>query len=305
MTFCILGVLLVATSLSNAEKNETSQNWNVTTIMTTTIAVSTTTTAKSRVTTELGPKLKDFACHRPDDCSDVDGTYCDADVGFCLCKPDYPVTDTNHCYKESKYDEFCRLDIQCQRRDKNTKCNRDFNMCECQPQYVAQSFNNGQFWCVRPSTTQNSESGIGSFVDPTLFIILGAMALMFIVMCVVLQLFAKAQFAENRSIFNTANPRLMNVSLLKDNKGHHPSTKKKKMTRNVSINDEESGEPCGISGNTSNRKRSQPTLVVKGHRRSSAAAAAATANIAAATANANMNGSEDKIMVEMKDSRAA
>jgi len=305
MTFCIWGVLLVATSLSNAEKNETAQNWNVTTIMTTTIAVSTTTTAKSRVTTELGPKLKDFACHRPDDCSDVDGTYCDADVGFCLCKPDYPVTDTNHCYKESKYDEFCRLDIQCQRRDKNTKCNRDFNMCECQPQYVAQSFNNGQFWCVRPSTTQNSESGIGSFVDPTLFIILGAMALMFIVMCVVLQLFAKAQFAENRSIFNTANPRLMNVSLLKDNKGHHPSTKKKKMTRNVSINDEESGEPCGISGNTSNRKRSQPTLVVKGHRRSSAAAAAATANIAAATANANMNGSEDKIMVEMKDSRAA
>jgi len=131
MTSCILGVLLVATSLSNAEKNETAQNWNVTTIMTTTIAVSTTTTAKSRVTTELGPKLKDFACHRPDDCSDVDGTYCDADAGFCLCKPDYPVTDTNHCYKESKYDEFCRLDIQCQRRDKNTKCNRDFNMCEC------------------------------------------------------------------------------------------------------------------------------------------------------------------------------
>lgn len=125
-------------------------------------------------------------------------------------------------------------------------------------------------------------------------------------MCVVLQLFAKAQFAENRSIFNTANPRLMNVSLLKDTKGHHPSTKKKKMTRNASTNDEESGEPCGISGNTSNRKRSQPTLVVKGHRRpSAAAAAAATANVAAATANANMNGSEDKIMVEMKDSRAA
>jgi len=126
-------------------------------------------------------------------------------------------------------------------------------------------------------------------------------------MCVVLQLFAKAQFAENRSIFNTANPRLMNVSLLKDNKDNkRMSAKKKKMTRNVSINDEESGEPCGISGNTSNRKRSQPTLVVKGHRRpSAAAAAAATANVAAATANANMNGSEDKIMVEMKDSRAA
>ena len=42
-----------------------------------------------------------------------------------------------------------------------------------------------------PTHTQNSNNGIGSFVDPTLFIILGAMALMFIVMCVVLQLFAK------------------------------------------------------------------------------------------------------------------
>jgi len=306
MTSCILGVLLVATSLSNAEKNETAQNWNVTTIVTTTIEVSTTTTTTAKPE-DLGPKLKDFACHRPDDCSKVDGTYCDADVGFCLCKPDYPVTDTNHCYKESKYDEFCQLDIQCQRRDKNTKCNQDFNFCECQPQYVAQSFNNGQFWCVRPTHTQNSDNGIGSFVDPTLFIILGAMALMFIVMCVVLQLFAKAQFAENRSIFNTANPRLMNVSLLKDNKGHHPSTKKKTIKRNQSIDDAESGDPCGISGNTSNRKRSQPSLVVKGHRRAScaAAAAAATANVVAATTNANMNGSEDKIVVEMKDSRAA
>ena len=45
---------------------------------------------------------------------------------------------------------------------------------------------------------------------------------------------------------------------------------------------------------------------VKGHRRPScAAAAAATANIAASTANANINRSENKIVVEMKDSRAA
>ena len=49
--------------------------------------------------TNSGPKLKDFACRRPEDCSNIDGTYCDADLGFCLCKPDYPVTDTNHCYK--------------------------------------------------------------------------------------------------------------------------------------------------------------------------------------------------------------
>ena len=53
---------------------------------------------------------------------------------------------------ESKYDDFCQLDIQCQKHDKNTKCNRDFNLCECQQQYVVQSFNNGQSWCVRKQT---------------------------------------------------------------------------------------------------------------------------------------------------------
>ena len=113
-----------------------------------------------------GPHLKTVPCGKPGDCNHVDGTYCDADVGLCLCKPDYPVTDSSHCYKgmsqskkcilttsllctESKYDDFCQLDIQCQKHDKNTKCNRDFNLCECQPQYVVQSFNNGQSWCVR------------------------------------------------------------------------------------------------------------------------------------------------------------
>ena len=33
--------------------------------------------------------------------------------------------------------------------------------------------------------------GVGSYVDPTLFAIMGALILMFIVLCVVLQLFAK------------------------------------------------------------------------------------------------------------------
>ena len=33
--------------------------------------------------------------------------------------------------------------------------------------------------------------------------------------------FYRAQFQENRSIFNTPNPRLMNVSLLKDSKSYH------------------------------------------------------------------------------------
>lgn len=41
-----------------------------------------------------------------------------------------------------------------------------------------------------PSGSQ-TDMGVGSYVDPTLFAIMGALILMFIVLCVVLQLFAK------------------------------------------------------------------------------------------------------------------
>ena len=38
-------------------------------------------------------------CADPSDCAGAQGTYCDVDAGRCACKPDYPVTDTRHCYK--------------------------------------------------------------------------------------------------------------------------------------------------------------------------------------------------------------
>lgn len=260
-------------------------------------------------TIDDGPHLKTVPCGKPGDCNHVDGTYCDADVGLCLCKPDYPVTDSSHCYKESKYDDFCQLDIQCQKHDKNTKCNRDFNLCECQPQYVVQSFNNGQSWCVRPSGSQ-TDMGVGSYVDPTLFAIMGALILMFIVLCVVLQLFAKARFQENRSIFNTANPRLMNVSLMKDTKSaaQARSKKQRKSMRNTSMipdtltntagNDEAASVVASATAVASNpsRKRSQASTL-KGGRGASIMAATSTSASAS-------NGNEEKILIEMKDSTA-
>jgi hypothetical protein len=163
--------------------------------------------------------LRRIPCHDPSDCGQnvLHGAYCDLDTMLCACKPDYPVTDTNNCYKESKFDEFCRLDIQCQRTDTNTRCNLDLNMCQCQPRYIPKKKNgHRKQMCVEDLTA--SSSSTGAFYDPALFGIMGGLALMFIVMCVVLQLFAKAQFreSENRTIFNTPNPRLMNVSLMKD-----------------------------------------------------------------------------------------
>lgn len=49
--------------------------------------------------------------------------------------------------------------------------------------------------------------------------------------------FSRARFQENRSIFNTANPRLMNVSLMKDTKSASQarSKKQRKSMRNTSM----------------------------------------------------------------------
>lgn len=54
---------------------------------------------KTAAENEEETALKNVDCSKPLDCNQLDGTYCDVDVGRCLCKPDYPVTDTNHCYK--------------------------------------------------------------------------------------------------------------------------------------------------------------------------------------------------------------
>uniref|UniRef100_V9IA62 Uncharacterized protein n=2 Tax=Apis cerana TaxID=7461 RepID=V9IA62_APICE len=64
------------------------------------------------------------------------------------------------------------------------------------------------------------------YIDPTMIGVLVGMALMFIIICVVLRLFSKARWRENRTIFNTPNARLMNVSLLRENKLLHPQERR-------------------------------------------------------------------------------
>ncbi|KAJ4432394.1 hypothetical protein ANN_21013, partial [Periplaneta americana] len=68
---------------------------------------------------------------------------------------------------------------------------------------------------------KNEDTTPPRYVDPTMIGVLVGMALMFIILCVVLRLFSKARWRENRTIFNTPNPRLMNVSLLRDSKLLH------------------------------------------------------------------------------------
>jgi len=70
-------------------------------------------------------------------------------------------------------------------------------------------------------SASNKEPASVQYIDPAMIGVLVGMALMFVIICVVLRLFSKARWRENRTIFNTPNPRLMNVSLLKDSKLLH------------------------------------------------------------------------------------
>ena len=47
----------------------------------------------------------------------------------------------------ANFNGFCRLDIQCQHTDKNTRCNPDLNMCQCLPRYKPQR-SGREKWCM-------------------------------------------------------------------------------------------------------------------------------------------------------------
>ncbi|XP_049842684.1 cell death abnormality protein 1 isoform X3 [Schistocerca gregaria] len=166
----------------------------------------------------LGGELKyGDRCDDSSQCG-FDHGVCEKQSGkqLCLCQPDYPVTNhINMCGKPAKINETCEFSEQCERTTEKTEC-RD-GRCVCLFQMGALYKNDGSVECVdikqEPPSLQ--------YVDPTMIGVLVGLGLMFIILCVVLHLFSKARWRENRTIFNTPNPRLMNVSLLRDSKLIH------------------------------------------------------------------------------------
>ena len=44
-------------------------------------------------------ELTSLPCEEPNDCHSIESSYCDFEANLCRCKPDFPVTDSKHCYK--------------------------------------------------------------------------------------------------------------------------------------------------------------------------------------------------------------
>ncbi|KAK9737860.1 hypothetical protein QE152_g10362 [Popillia japonica] len=143
-----------------------------------------------------------------------DGSFCNG--GMCMCIEDLPITNhIDKCGKEARINESCFFTEQCEVLTSRTVCRDGF--CSCRFEQQAFLKPDGNYECRTIQYVVQTER----YTDPAMIGILVAMFLMFIIICIVLRLFSRARWRENRTIFNTPNPRLMNVSLLRDSKLLH------------------------------------------------------------------------------------
>ncbi|KAL2718508.1 uncharacterized protein V1478_012384 [Vespula squamosa] len=164
---------------------------------------------------DRGNKKFGDSCEADRDCG-FDGSYCETKKNICTCKEEFKVTNhIDKCGHPANVNESCFFHEQCEARVSQTEC-RD-SRCICIFEKIPVTQPNGVIVCI----AENKEPPSLQYVDPAMIGVLVGMALMFIIICVVLRLFSKARWRENRTIFNTPNARLMNVSLLRDNKLLH------------------------------------------------------------------------------------
>ncbi|XP_044011852.1 uncharacterized protein LOC122854889 isoform X3 [Aphidius gifuensis] len=161
--------------------------------------------------TGRGSKKFSDQCSEDRECG-FRGSYCDPRTKKCFCREEFEVTNyLDKCGHPANVNETCFFTQQCEYRVPQTEC-RD-RRCICRFEKIPLTRSDGYVECV---AEQQADENL-RYVNPAMISILVAMALMFIIICVVLRLFSKARYGENRSIFNTPNARLMNVSLLRDN----------------------------------------------------------------------------------------
>lgn len=163
-----------------------------------------------------GPLKFGDRCESTTECGFA-GSVCDSSLRTCQCTSDLPATNhIDKCGKKAQVNESCFFTEQCEQMTEQTEC-RD-GRCICRFEMNPIFKPDGTVEC---RATLNRPIVPERYIDPTMIGVLVAMAVMFIIICVVLRLFSKARWRDNRTIFNTPNPRLMNVSLLRDNKLLH------------------------------------------------------------------------------------
>jgi len=140
-----------------------------------------------------------------------EGEFCSA-AGVCQCEDSW-ILKAGSCMRVLGLNSHCKTDSECKAGQRDSYCSKLLNICMCRQGFI--TLEDGKNKPVSCQVNVVRDHSTSTFIDPTMIGILVVLALMFIVICVILQMFSKAQFAENRSIFNTPNPRLMNASMVK------------------------------------------------------------------------------------------
>ncbi|CAN7979673.1 unnamed protein product [Ixodes pacificus] len=109
----------------------------------------------------------------------------------------------------------CRRDEQCHKIDKHADC--DDGYCKCEDGYYLFHDINGtsclqdqELQTIRPFGADRKSESIS---EENMVPIIVCLAIMFVGMCVALQLFSRARFRNQRTIFNTPNARLTPLKL--------------------------------------------------------------------------------------------
>jgi len=118
------------------------------------------------------------------------------------------------CTKKVLLNEHCVTETGCQAGQHHSECSSLLSICQCRPGFTPVPDGTGRL-SLCSVVEEDSNLNLTGKLDFKLVCILAGLSSMFIVLCIVLQMFSRARFQDNRSIFNTPNPRLMNASFNK------------------------------------------------------------------------------------------
>ncbi|XP_022252687.1 uncharacterized protein LOC106468633 [Limulus polyphemus] len=172
----------------------------------------------------VDPQKDPNYCESSYDCKQTDDAYCDEITNRCACKSSSDVLSREGwCYPVRQTGEPCTVDEQCEFNVMNSVC--ETGICACKDNFTLfRDFNvstcisgrhmdmGGEYDNAEPPPSRGIET-------KTMIPIVVFLGIMFVGMCVALQLFSRARFRNERTIFNSPHPRLMHIRLGKKRKG--------------------------------------------------------------------------------------
>ncbi|XP_064471143.1 uncharacterized protein LOC135385627 [Ornithodoros turicata] len=218
---------------------------------------SNTTTAAPAPSPTPAPCITNADCQRRKNTEPGSLVICNTRTQKCVChNRTLVLTQTWRCLPMRMLGQHCRHDEQCHQIDSHAECEDHY--CKCEDGYYVFNDINGTS-CIRDEELQTMrpfgwDKKGASMSDENMVPIIVCLAIMFVGMCVALQLFSRARFRNQRSVFNSPNPRLLHMK--SDSKRRHshvslpggsrrPSVCSQQLSPKLSRPGSRAGSTCG------------------------------------------------------------